>query len=68
MPVVEQYAPLTMGWCIDCHRETGVKMEGNGYYDEIHSRLPAHFAEEYMKDGKITVDELGGIECAKCHY
>jgi mono/diheme cytochrome c family protein len=68
MPVVEQYAPLTMGWCINCHRETGVKTEDNGYYDEIHARLPKNFAKEFMEDGKITVDELGGIECAKCHY
>ena len=68
MDVIEQHSPLTMGWCIDCHRETGVKMEGNAYYDEIHARLPEHLAEDFMKDGKITVDELGGIECAKCHY
>lgn len=63
-----QSEPLTMGWCIDCHRTTAVKMEGNGYYDEIHARLPEHFKEQYLKDGSITVSELGGIECAKCHY
>lgn len=68
MDVIQQYAPLTMGWCINCHRETGVKMEGSEYYDEIHSRLPENFVKEFMKDGKITVEELGGTECAKCHY
>ena len=66
--VGKQAAPLTMGWCIDCHRTTAVQMEGSGYYDEIHNRLPEHFREQYLKDGTITVSELGGIECAKCHY
>src|SRR5690606_17956056 len=53
-----QSEPLTMGWCIDCHRTTAVKMEGNCYYDEIHARLPDHFKEQYLKDGSITVSEL----------
>ncbi len=36
MDVAEQWAPLTMGWCIQCHNETEVQMvEGNSYYDEI---------------------------------
>ena len=68
MDVVEQHAELTMGWCVNCHRETEVKMAGSGYYEEIHHRLTDHLRAKYMKDGKITVDELGGIECAKCHY
>lgn len=66
--VGKQWAPLTMGWCINCHRETKVQMEGNGYYDEIHARLPEKLKAQYLEDGTITVSELGGIECAKCHY
>jgi mono/diheme cytochrome c family protein len=66
--VGKQHAPLTMGWCINCHRETKVQMDGNGYYDEIHARLPEELKEEYLENGTITVSELGGIECAKCHY
>lgn len=68
MEVVEQHAPLTMGWCINCHRETEVKMEGNEYYDEFHSRLTDELKSKYLQDGKITVDEIGGLECGKCHY
>ncbi len=67
----EQHSDLTMGWCIDCHNTTKVKMDGNGYYDEIHERLVDHGQEElkkYLEDGKITARELGGWECAKCHY
>ncbi len=68
MTVAKQYSPLTMGWCINCHRETKVQMDDNGYYDEIHARLSEESKAKYLKDGMITVDELGGMECAKCHY
>ena len=52
-----------MGRCIDCHRKTDVKMEGNAYYDKIHAEL----AKKYGKD-KLTAAEMGGLECGKCHY
>ena len=66
--VGKQHESLTMGWCINCHQETKVQMEGSGYYDEIHKRLPEDLKAQYLEDGTITVSELGGIECAKCHY
>ena len=68
MDVVEQHAPLTMKWCIDCHKETAVSTEGNGYYDEMHDRMTPEFKEKVLSDGVMTVDEIGGWECAKCHY
>ncbi len=63
MDVLYQYSELTMGWCVECHRETEVKMEGNNYYTHLHEQL-----KEKYKDEKITVDKIGGLECAKCHY
>ncbi len=63
LEIMEQYSPLTMGWCVDCHRKTDVKMEGNAYYDKIHAEL----AKKYGKD-KLTAAEMGGLECGKCHY
>ena len=63
MDVLYQHAELTMGWCIDCHRETEVKMEGNNYYTHLHEQL-----KEKYKGQPITVDKMGGIECGKCHY
>jgi mono/diheme cytochrome c family protein len=71
--VAEQWSPLTMGWCIQCHNETEVQMANNGYYDEIHRRLKEtpmgnKELQQYLEDEKITVKELGGWECAKCHY
>jgi cytochrome c2 len=73
MEVVEQVNSLTMGWCINCHNETQVQMADNGYYDEIHARLVSNdqgveLLKEYLEDGTITAKELGGWECAKCHY
>jgi hypothetical protein len=62
--VANQFAPLTMGWCIDCHRRTPVKMEGNHYYDDYHKELLA----KYGADSLITVERIGGTECARCHY
>ena len=73
MDVAEQWAPLTMGWCIKCHAEKDVKMAGNGYYDEIMARLEDsdmghEELKKYLDDEKISVKELGGWECSKCHY
>ena len=63
MEVVHQEAPLTMGWCINCHRETGVQMEGNEYYEKIHEELSKKYGVE-----ELTIAEMGGLECGKCHY
>ena len=60
-----------MGWCLDCHNTQQVDLNKNEYYEEIHQRLVDNGEEElkkYLEDGKITVRELGGYECSKCHY
>jgi cytochrome c551/c552 len=64
MTVAMQYSPLTMNWCITCHRQTKVKMAGNGYYDDLHKSL----LNKYGNDSLITVEAIGGLECARCHY
>jgi len=63
MHVMRQESMLTMGWCVDCHRKTEVKMEGNPYYDDLHAKLMEKHSGE-----KITVDKMGGLDCARCHY
>lgn len=63
MEIVSQNAPLTMGWCINCHRETNVNIAGNDYYKKIHEELSKKYGVE-----DLTVAQLGGLECAKCHY
>lgn len=64
MAVVAQHAPLSMGWCINCHRNTEVDM-GNNYY-QVYEKY-----HEDLKSGamdKVTVEDIGGTECQKCHY
>ncbi|MGH2665899.1 c-type cytochrome [Flavobacterium sp.] len=61
--VMKQFSPLTMGWCVNCHRQTDVKIEGNDYYKKIHEEL----SKKYGVD-KLTAAQMGGLECGKCHY
>ena len=61
--IQKQFAPLTMKWCVDCHRKTDVKTEGNDYYKKIHEQL----SKKYGVD-KLTAAQMGGLECGKCHY
>lgn len=63
MGVAEQHSPLTMGWCINCHRETSVQVANNEYYEDLHERTP-----DWHDGDPITVERIGGLECAKCHY
>ena len=63
MDEVYQFSSLTMGWCIDCHKETKVDLKGNAYYTKIHEQLSKKYGVE-----QVTVAQLGGKECGKCHY
>lgn len=63
MEIMYQHSPLTMGWCINCHRETNVKVKDNGYYTKIHEEL----SKKYGVD-QLTAAQMGGLECGKCHY
>ena len=63
MEIMYQHSPLTMGWCIDCHRESNVDLENNEYYEKVHAELSKKYGVE-----KLTVAQMGGLECGKCHY
>ncbi len=62
MEVVYQYSNLTMGWCINCHRDTNLNTKGNEYYTKL-VELHSETSKEPMK-----VEDNGGLECSKCHY
>jgi mono/diheme cytochrome c family protein len=65
MDEVYQFSSLGMGWCINCHRQTEVQFASNNYYS-IYEKY-----HEEIKSGKrtgVTVSDIGGTECQKCHY
>ncbi len=71
MPEVYQFTDLSMGWCVNCHRETKVDFynkeskEGNKFYsiyEKFHNDIKNH------KMDSVTVEKIGGTECQKCHY
>jgi mono/diheme cytochrome c family protein len=69
MTTAEQVSPLTMGWCVDCHRKTEVPgMKDNPYYESLHKKLAEKYKGLPKEEQVITVAKMGGIECAKCHY
>lgn len=70
MPQVKQFADLSMGWCINCHRTTNVqfnddKGHGNKFYS-IYEKF--HEDIKNKKYDSVTVERIGGTECQKCHY
>ncbi len=70
MDEVKQVADLSMGWCINCHRQTNVNFnydstKGNKFYS-IYEKF-----HNDIKSGKmdsVKVKDIGGLECQKCHY
>ena len=71
MPEVYQFSDLSMGWCVNCHRETKVDFynkgtgEGNKFYS-IYEKF--HNDIQSGKLDSVTVEKIGGTECQKCHY
>jgi hypothetical protein len=65
-----------MGWCIECHGAAKIDVtsdKANAYYQEMHERykksdLGLDKLREILEDGAVTVKEMGGWECGKCHY
>ncbi|MDX2431380.1 MAG: cytochrome c3 family protein [Bacteroides sp.] len=65
MDRVRQVSDLSMGWCINCHRDTEVQFYDNAFYAQYEE------LQEKIKSGEIervTADLIGGTECSKCHY
>jgi cytochrome c2 len=70
MDEVKQFSELSMGWCINCHRETKVNFNytdstGNKFYsiyEKFHNDIKNH------KMDSVTVKDIGGLECQRCHY
>ncbi|HEY2171090.1 MAG TPA: cytochrome c3 family protein [Candidatus Angelobacter sp.] len=54
MDRIEQVSPLTMGWCLRCHRE--------------HAKVPANDFERAALSLKQKQKPTAGLDCASCHY
>jgi hypothetical protein len=70
MDEVKQFSELSMGWCVNCHRQTKVDFnydstKGNKFYS-IYEKFHNDFKSGKMDS--ITVKDIGGTECQKCHY
>ena len=72
--IIELSKPtLTMGWCLECHNKAEVDLTSSGYYTDMHDRLKSSLRgneelRRFLEDDKITVRDMGGWECNKCHY
>jgi len=65
MDIMKQTSDLSMGWCINCHRETKVNFKDNAYYDNY---LKLH---DQLKGGgidTIRAVNIGANDCMRCHY
>jgi hypothetical protein len=65
MDIMKQHSDLSMGWCVNCHRETNVKFTENPYYQQFPK------LHEDLKAGRIdsvTAEKIGANDCMKCHY
>lgn len=70
MDEVRQFADLSMGWCVNCHRTTNVQFNdaaghGNQFYS-LYEKFHQDIQEK--KYDSVTVEKIGGTECQKCHY
>jgi cytochrome c553 len=65
MHIIQQFNDLSMGWCVNCHRDTEVQFIDNEFYKKYEK------LQQELKEGKremVSVEDIGGIECMKCHY
>jgi len=65
MDIMKQFSDLSMGWCINCHRQTKVQFTENKYYN---SYVKLHQELSEGKIDSVTVEKIGGLDCMKCHY
>lgn len=65
MHILRQEKDLSMGWCVNCHRDTEVNIKGNKYYSRYQGLIKTDANGEELP---VTVEDIGGTDCMKCHY
>ncbi len=66
MHLLKQEEDLSMGWCLECHRTRKVNFLGNEYYEETFEEYHEQFKNSELDS--LTVAQMGGENCMKCHY
>lgn len=66
MHVMRQYADLSMGWCLDCHRSRKVNFTENEYYKMTFKDLREDLEQNVIDS--VLVEDIGGTNCMQCHY
>jgi mono/diheme cytochrome c family protein len=68
MDEVYQFSNLSMGFCINCHREQKIQFTENNYYSKIYQKYHDEMTGPNKTRDSVTVADVGGLECAKCHH
>ncbi|MBO6574918.1 MAG: cytochrome c3 family protein [Rhodothermales bacterium] len=67
MEVVELVEPLSMGWCIECHRQPELYLRPNDEITTMGYVQPADFVERNME--RIRIENIQPpTNCSACHY
>jgi hypothetical protein len=65
MHILRQVEDLSMGWCLECHRTREVTFMSNEFYQAY---IDLHEAIRKGEKETVTVEDIGGTGCMKCHY
>ncbi|MDD2306243.1 MAG: cytochrome c3 family protein [Prolixibacteraceae bacterium] len=65
MDIMKQTSDLSMGWCINCHRQTKVNFKDNHYYDNY---MKLHDEIKAGKIDTVRAVNIGSNDCMRCHY
>lgn len=67
MEVVQQVEPLSMGWCLECHRQPELYLRPPGETTTMGYVQPSDFVERNLE--RIRTEEiLPPTNCSACHY
>jgi len=68
MPLMRQAAPLTMGWCLDCHRHPETAIRPRDKIFDMKWKPPKNqIAEGRRLMREYHIDTTHLTDCSKCH-
>jgi Cytochrome c7 and related cytochrome c len=67
MPLMRQTAPLTMGWCLDCHRDPTPNIRPAADVFDPNWRMPADSSQQALLLAHKSLDNKHLTDCSVCH-